>query len=93
VDSSDVCVLHRHDDGSEELAGMRDTIDMAREAGISPAFSGHPDHPERTKDGELKYWAGVNHITLKAFEDLVRADERERIKEENQRCYVARGNT
>jgi hypothetical protein len=27
---------------------------------------------------------------LKAFEALVRADERERIKEENQRCYAAR---
>jgi hypothetical protein len=30
---------------------------------------------------------------LKAFEALVRADEREQIKKENQRCYVARGNT
>ena len=28
---------------------------------------------------------------LEAFAKLVREDERERIKEENQRCYVARG--
>jgi hypothetical protein len=30
---------------------------------------------------------------MKAFEALVRADEREQIKEENQRCYVVKGNT
>ena len=31
--------------------------------------------------------------SLEAFAKLVREDERARIKEENQRCYVARGNT
>jgi hypothetical protein len=31
--------------------------------------------------------------SLEAFAKLVREDERERIKDENQRCYVARGNT
>jgi hypothetical protein len=36
----------------------------------------------------LMYW---DIEKLKRFEALVRADERERIKEENQRCYVARG--
>ena len=60
---------------------MRDTIDMAREAGIidfRDAFS------EQHVQAVLQ--------DLKAFEALVRADEREQIKEENQRCYVARGN-
>ena len=46
---------------------MRDTIDMAREAGIevSPAqFSGVLE-------------AEIDEFSLKAFEDIVRADERE----------------
>jgi hypothetical protein len=54
---------------------------MAREAGIiyfRDAFS------EQHVQAVLQ--------DLKAFEALVRADEREQIKEENQRCYVARGN-
>ena len=43
---------------------MRDTIDMAREAGLAP-----PDGPFIT-------W-GASDKQLKAFEALVRADERE----------------
>jgi hypothetical protein len=58
---------------------MDKTIDMARESWIDVYGLGH----DRSKFIE----------TLKHFEALVRADERERIKEENQRCYVARGNT
>jgi hypothetical protein len=58
---------------------MDKTIDMAREAWLDT------------------YGLGKDHISfveaLKRFEALVRADEREQIKEENQRCYVARGNT
>jgi hypothetical protein len=60
---------------------MKNTIDMARETGIRS-----PDNYKLT----------VSHMsidTLKAFEALVRADEREQIKEENQRCYVVKGNT
>lgn len=56
---------------------MKTVIEMAEEAGISLCFRGHPDRPERTKNNELTYWAGVNQITLKAFAELVRADERE----------------
>ena len=59
---------------------MRDTIDMAREAGFN------------IRHGFLTHLTGIDE-DIKRFEALVRADERERIKEENQRCYVARGNT
>jgi hypothetical protein len=55
---------------------MKTTIDMAREAGLLTWLKPPEDVIER----------------FKAFEALVRADEREQIKEENQRCYVARGN-
>jgi hypothetical protein len=54
----------------------QDIIEMAREAG----FKGH----------QLEY----TDWYLKALENLVKlvaAKERERIKEEQQRCYVARG--
>ena len=71
---------------------MRDTIEMAREAGFQ---TGKRDYA----DGNGAYPFVVSVATgnflveLKAFEALVRADERERIKEENQRCYAVRGNT
>jgi hypothetical protein len=68
---------------------MRDTIDMAREAGIYHAFDseGHWDgltdvklinrnlHPDDIVYGEKR----IVEI-LKAFEALVRADEREKAK-------------
>jgi hypothetical protein len=65
---------------------------MAREAGFQ---TGKRDYA----DGNGAYPFVVSVATgnflveLKAFEALVRADERERIKEENQRCYAVRGNT
>jgi hypothetical protein len=62
---------------------MKDTIDMVREAG----FKEH---------NGMVYVTTINDDCAKEIEHLValvRADERERIKEENQRCYVARGNT
>ena len=62
---------------------MKTVIEMAREAGISLCFRGHPDRPERTKNNELTYWAGVNQITLKAFAELVRADA---IADEREAC-------
>jgi hypothetical protein len=62
VDSFGLCVLHRHDDGSEELAGMRKTIDMVHEA----EFDGFGN----------EYWVCTTE-EIKAFEALVRADERE----------------
>jgi hypothetical protein len=69
----------------KEGAHMRDTIDMAREAGWKDL---------RDYDSEMRDEVFLgNTYSLKAFEALVRADERERIKEENQRCYVASGNT
>lgn len=42
-------------------------------------------------------WCSLNHPDVKAehlerFAELVRQDEREHIKQENQRCYVERGN-
>lgn len=61
---------------------MRDTIEMAREVKATAYTNRH--YPDRTT-----YTFGPEQ--LKAFEALVRADERERIKEENQRCYVVRG--
>ena len=36
-------------------------------------------------------WFDDRAKAFEAFAALVRADERERIKEENQRCYVAKG--
>jgi hypothetical protein len=58
---------------------MRDTIDMAREAGIiDPRDAFSEEHVQAVLQD------------LKAFEALVRADERERIKEENQRCYAVK---
>jgi hypothetical protein len=38
-----------------------------------------------------KGWFDDRAKAFEAFAELVRADERERIKEENQRCYIARG--
>jgi hypothetical protein len=64
---------------------MRDTIEMAREAGFETML----------RKGKILGFDRDGDYTeeLKAFEALVRADERERIKEENQRCYAVRGNT
>jgi hypothetical protein len=58
----------------------RQVIEMAREAGMSftELFGA-----QRIIDGWL--------ADLERFAKLVREDERERIKEENQRCYVTRG--
>jgi len=41
--------------------------------------------------GRPNEFAIVGNDSIKAFAALVAAAERERIKEENQRCYVARG--
>ena len=41
--------------------------------------------------GRPKEFAIVGNDSIKAFAALVAAAERERIKEENQRCYVAMG--
>jgi hypothetical protein len=49
---------------------MRDTIDMAREAGATPYTNRHyPDRPTHT----------FNPEQLERFADLVRADERNRV--------------
>jgi hypothetical protein len=61
---------------------VKTTIEMAREAGII-------DHRDAFSEGHVQ----AVLQDLKAFEALVRADERERIKEKNQRCYAVRGNT
>jgi hypothetical protein len=59
---------------------MRDTIEMAREAGLAP-----PDGPFIT-------W-GASDKQLKAFEALVRADEREACAKfcETNQVWVGRG--
>jgi hypothetical protein len=56
---------------------MRDTIDMAREAGCIPVR--HPEY-----DNDVQVFATPD--VLKAFEALVRADERDRAMREN--AYV-----
>jgi hypothetical protein len=53
---------------------MRDTIDMAREAGFDYAPDGFVYHPDSTDGFPLDEY-------LKAFEALVRADEREQAEE------------
>ena len=62
---------------------MKTIIEMAREAGfvmhMSELFA--KEMPEHQDEFTAK---------LTAFAELVRADERERIKQENQRCYVDR---
>ena len=55
----------------------REIMDMARESWLDVYGLGHD------RNSFVK--------ALQDFEKLVREDERERIKEENQRCYVARG--
>ena len=59
------------------------TLEMAREAGIELDLIDEAQ-------GQIWY---ITTEGMKAFEALVRADEREQIKEENQRCYVVKGNT
>jgi hypothetical protein len=73
-------------DGQRSGWRKRTIMEMAREAGLIKTIDccGVPD-----KFCGQDQWKG----DLKAFANLVREDERERIKDENQRCYVARGNT
>jgi hypothetical protein len=59
-----------------------DIIRMAREAGAAPYTNRH--YPDRTTHT-------FSPDQLERFAALVAVAERERIKEENQRCYVARG--
>ncbi len=59
---------------------MRDTIDMAREAWISEAEA------EMLQSSEECYLSCTYLADLKAFEALVRADERDRAMREN--AYV-----
>ena len=59
----------------------RQVMDMALEADIK----------FKTDVFRSDFCDGVYEDDLEHFAELVRADERERIKEENQRCYVARG--
>jgi hypothetical protein len=49
---------------------MRDTIDMAREAGFAIDVSTDPNSPP-------SWWGAGHDDRFKAFEALVRADERE----------------
>lgn len=59
---------------------MKTTIKMAREAWA-----------EAGEGWVTAAWFDDRAKAFEAFAALVRADERERIKQENQRCYVARG--
>jgi hypothetical protein len=59
---------------------MRDTIDMAREAWISEAEA------EMLRDSEECYLSCTYLVDLKAFEALVRADEREQYKWDIHSC-------
>jgi hypothetical protein len=54
---------------------MRDTIDMAREAGLHIPYWGEEEDPKK----DPPRWTMVSPLPplLKAFEALVRADERE----------------
>lgn len=60
---------------------MKTVIEMAREA-VNGRIA--------KNDAETESLIGLDEVTR--FAELVRADEREKIKQENQRCYVARGN-
>jgi hypothetical protein len=65
---------------------VKTTIEMARE--VDPVTKLLLDKKlPQGMDHDVFMWF------LERFEALVRADERERIKEENQRCYAVRGNT
>jgi transposase-like protein len=55
---------------------LKQTTDMAREAGVEVTYE--------YKDGDLEW--GCSTAQLKAFEALVRADEREAIKDEWWMC-------
>ena len=59
---------------------MRDTIEMAREAWISEAEA------EMLRDSEECYLSCTYLVDLKAFEALVRADEREQYKWDIHSC-------
>ena len=54
----------------ERNEAMRDTIDMAREAGFAIDVSTDPNSPP-------SWWGAGHDDRFKAFEALVRADERE----------------
>ena len=60
----------------------RTTVEMAREAWA-----------EAGEKWVVDAWFDDRSKAFEAFAALVREDERERIKEENQLCYVARGKT
>ena len=64
-------------------------IEMAREAGFQ---TGTRDYANGVGSYPIALPIGYNTCLpeLEAFAELVREDERERIKEENQRCYAAR---
>jgi hypothetical protein len=53
-------------------------IDMARQAGLHIAT-------------DVNWMPIIGLEYAKKFAELIRADERERIKQEQQRCYVTRG--
>lgn len=67
---------------------MRDTIDMARKAGFIIDESLGVPYALINEKTFVEF-----NVALERLVELVRADERERIKEENQRCYAVRGNT
>jgi len=58
----------------------RQVLEMAREAWA-----------EAGEGWVVNEWFDDRSKAFEAFAKLVREDERERIKEENQLCYVARG--
>ena len=65
---------------------MKTTIELARE--VDPVTKLLLDKKlPQGMDHDVFMWF------LERFEALVRADEREQIKEENQRCYVVKENT
>ena len=67
-------------DGQKSGWRKRTIMEMAREAWAEAG--------ERWVVGA---WFDDRAKAFEAFAALVRADERERIKQENQRCYVAKG--
>ena len=63
---------------------MRDTIDMAREAGLHIPYWGEEEDPKK----DPPRWTMVSPLPplLKAFEALVRADEQEKYKWDIHSC-------
>jgi hypothetical protein len=56
---------------------MKTTQDLAREAGIQVAYEYKNEYKDEYKDGDIEWCCFTKN--LKAFEALVRADERKRI--------------